>query len=200
MKTNQTVESVTPEALASRLRSGAVLRLIDVRGPQEYAAYHARGAVSIPLDQLSAERVRAVPGEGPLYVICRSGVRSARACEQLLAAGLDSQPISVAGGTEAWARAGLPIEGAAGPSDSTQGAACALSGGGPAAAAELEQRIMNRVRTIAGALVLTGTVLGLALHPVFHALPLIVGLGLMHAGLSGACMMGTLLGRRLGGR
>jgi hypothetical protein len=63
-----------------------------------------------------------------------------------------------------------------------------------------EQRIMNRVRTIAGALVLIGTVLGLAVHPGFHALPLLVGMGLMHAGLSGTCMMGTLLGRLLGGR
>jgi rhodanese-related sulfurtransferase len=200
MNGTSTIASITPEALAGRVHAGEPLRLIDVRSAEEFAAYHARGAISIPLDQLSAERVRALPGEGPVYVICRSGVRSARACGQLAEARFDSQPISVAGGTEAWAKAGLPIERALPSAGGAAGAACALPGGSLSRSADPEQAIMNRVRIIAGSLVLIGTILGLTVHPGFHGLALVVGLGLLHAGLSGTCMMGTLLGRLLGGR
>jgi rhodanese-related sulfurtransferase len=46
--------------------------------------------------------------EGPVYLICESGGRSARASELLTAAGYAA--VNIDGGTYAWREAGLPTE------------------------------------------------------------------------------------------
>jgi rhodanese-related sulfurtransferase len=43
----------------------------------------------------------------PVYVICASGNRSLAAADYLIRTGIDAR--SVAGGTAAWQRAGLPV-------------------------------------------------------------------------------------------
>jgi rhodanese-related sulfurtransferase len=50
------------------------------------------------------ERVEEFRGEGPAYVICRSGGRSRRACEILAGHGIEA--VNVAGGTLAWQSSG----------------------------------------------------------------------------------------------
>ena len=52
--------------------------------------------------------MKAVAGEGPVYFGCKSGTRSQKACEKLLAAGL-RDAISVEGGTAACETAGVPV-------------------------------------------------------------------------------------------
>ena len=44
----------------------------------------------------------------PVYLICQTGNRSRKAAQMLVDAGFP-QAISVAGGTEAWKAAGLPM-------------------------------------------------------------------------------------------
>jgi len=80
--------------------------VIDVRQPDEYDAGHVPGARLIPLAEVGV-RVQEVPAEGPVYVICLSGGRSARATEFLRRQGIDA--VSVAGGTKAWIDSGRPI-------------------------------------------------------------------------------------------
>lgn len=77
--------------------------IIDVRQPDEYVSGHVPGAVLIPLADVP-ERVEEFPDDQPVYVICRSGARSARAVEFLLNQGLDAT--NVAGGTLAWVAIG----------------------------------------------------------------------------------------------
>ena len=77
--------------------------IIDVRQPDEYVSGHVPGAVLIPLADVP-ERVEDIPGDQPVYVICRSGARSARAVEFLLGQGLDAT--NIAGGTLAWVAIG----------------------------------------------------------------------------------------------
>ncbi|MBA3956347.1 MAG: rhodanese-like domain-containing protein, partial [Acidimicrobiia bacterium] len=60
--------------------------VLDVRQPDEYEAGHVPGAVLLPLDQLGA-RIDEVPRDEHLYVICKSGGRSAAAVEALTGAG-----------------------------------------------------------------------------------------------------------------
>jgi len=48
------------------------------------------------------------PPDGELLFICHSGVRSFKAAELALAQGRPAR--SVRGGTDAWAKAGLPLE------------------------------------------------------------------------------------------
>jgi rhodanese-related sulfurtransferase len=92
------------DVFAAELAHGAFV--IDVREPDEYTAGHVPGALSAPLSALGAV-LGELPGDRPVYVICASGNRSARAAEQLAALGMDA--VSVMGGTAGWARAGHPI-------------------------------------------------------------------------------------------
>ena len=90
-------------AFAAAHRDGAAV--LDVRQPDEYEAGHVPGAVLLPLDQLGA-RIDEVPRDEHLYVICKSGGRSAAAVEALTGAGFSAT--NVAGGTLAWIDAGYP--------------------------------------------------------------------------------------------
>lgn len=85
--------------------------LLDVREDDEWVAGHAPGAAHIPLGQLSS-RGAEVPRDTTIYVICRSGGRSARAAFALAAAGWDA--VNVAGGMQDWAAAGRPMTADAG--------------------------------------------------------------------------------------
>jgi rhodanese-related sulfurtransferase len=80
--------------------------LLDVREDDEWAAGHVPGARHIPLGQLAA-RAAEVPGDQTVYVICRSGHRSAHAAGALADAGW--QAVNVAGGMQHWAAAGRPM-------------------------------------------------------------------------------------------
>jgi rhodanese-related sulfurtransferase len=82
------------------------VRLIDVREPNEYHEAHVPGAVLVPLGTV-AERLDAFEGDGPTYVICRSGARSMRACEYVSEHGFEA--VNVAGGTMAWMLDGRPV-------------------------------------------------------------------------------------------
>ena len=77
--------------------------MIDVREPDEYAAGHVPGAVSVPLATV-ADHLDAFRGDEPIYVICQVGGRSRRACEFVEAHGVEA--VNVAGGTGAWIASG----------------------------------------------------------------------------------------------
>ncbi|MGH9183788.1 MAG: rhodanese-like domain-containing protein [Acidimicrobiales bacterium] len=81
--------------------------VLDVRQPDEYEAGHVPGARLIPLDQLPT-RWTEVPSDQDVYVVCRSGARSAVAVEALNGAGY--RTVNVAGGTLAWIEAGRPVD------------------------------------------------------------------------------------------
>lgn len=100
------IPEIDQDAFAARLAEGDVL-VIDVREPREYGAGHVPGARNVPLSRLAAIAAD-LPRDRPVHVICQSGNRSARATEQLRAAGVDAT--DVAGGTTAWVRAGRPVE------------------------------------------------------------------------------------------
>ncbi len=98
------VEEITVQEL-SELMSGGIT-LIDVREPDEYASGHAPGAVLMPLGSVLAGEV-TIEASGPVYMICRSGARSMRACETLHAQGIAA--VNVAGGTMAWVASGYGV-------------------------------------------------------------------------------------------
>lgn len=79
--------------------------LLDVREDGEWVAGHAPRALHIPLGSVTS-RLGELP-EGDLYVVCRSGGRSAQAVAWLNRNGYDAT--NVAGGMGAWQEAGLPM-------------------------------------------------------------------------------------------
>ena len=82
------------------MRASGEIALIDVRRPDEYEEFHVPGA-ELP------DRLAELPAVSPLYIICRTGARSAIAAEFLGEQKLDA--INVAGGTLAWMDAGNDI-------------------------------------------------------------------------------------------
>jgi len=100
--------NVTPTQLREQQQAGN-LKLIDVRSPQEYALIRAQGAENIPLNELDPGRVAHLDRHHPIYVICKSGGRSQVAVHLLHAMGFKVL-FNIAGGTDAWAAAGLPVE------------------------------------------------------------------------------------------
>jgi rhodanese-related sulfurtransferase len=80
--------------------------LLDVRSPDEYAGGHLPGAVNVPLDEVEAVAIRYAGQD--VVTVCHSGARSLAAARLLSAAG--ARVKSLAGGTEAWQRAGHPVE------------------------------------------------------------------------------------------
>ncbi|WP_257994735.1 rhodanese-like domain-containing protein, partial [Brevibacterium paucivorans] len=56
--------------------------VLDVRGRDEFAAGHIKDAINVPLDELQ-ERQEEVPFDVDVYVICRTGRRSAHATQFL---------------------------------------------------------------------------------------------------------------------
>lgn len=61
--------------------------LIDVRTPEEFASGHIEDAYNIPLDRIDITSQVVKDKSTPLYLYCRSGARSARACHYLQSEG-----------------------------------------------------------------------------------------------------------------
>ena len=98
------MSSQIPEIEVAGIPAGAYL--LDVREPVEWAAGHAENAVHIPMNDVPA-RLAEVPEDGEIFVICKSGGRSAQVTAYLLQNG--RRATNVAGGTLAWAAAGKPM-------------------------------------------------------------------------------------------
>lgn len=163
---------ISPQELASQLKSGKKIELIDVRTPVEYREVHVDFAQNVPLDQLdpaATMHTRNGSAVDPLYFVCRSGSRGQQACDKFRQAGF-ANVVNVEGGTMACVDAGLPV---------VRGKK----------AISLERQ----VRIAAGSLVLLGTALGWSVHPGFLGLAAFVGAGLVFAGITDTCGMGMIL-------
>jgi rhodanese-related sulfurtransferase len=146
-------------------------QVIDVRTPAEFGEMHVPGAINVPLADIPSHfsELKAKSEEQPIVFMCRTQNRIKLVYDQL------QQPNHchlLEGGMTAWKAAGHPI---------VQGQrAISLEG---------------QVRMVAGALIVLGTILGVAVNPWFLAVPAGVGAGLFHAGYTDSCLMGTILAR-----
>ena len=82
--------------------------VIDVREPHEYSAGHVPNARLIPVATVYARRDELARDKDVIFV-CAVGQRSALACEMAAASGL-TRLYNLEGGTDAWIKAGLPVE------------------------------------------------------------------------------------------
>ena len=96
--------TISVAQLKPAVDSGAYL--LDVRTPAEFAEGHIASAINLPLDEVEG-RASEVPADRPVYVICRSGNRSAQASTILKKAGRDVT--NVGGGMNDWIAAGYPV-------------------------------------------------------------------------------------------
>ncbi|WP_371573986.1 rhodanese-like domain-containing protein [Streptomyces sp. NBC_01314] len=149
------------------------LTVVDVRTPGEYASGHVPGALNVPLDQLERALPTLKGSDAELLVVCRSGVRSQKACALLAEHGVTAADLT--GGTNAWTAGGHELH---------------RPSGGVRATWAMERQ----VRFTAGALVLVGLGLGL-LHPAWQLLSAGVAGGLVVSALTDTCGMAAILSR-----
>jgi rhodanese-related sulfurtransferase len=169
------MKTATPIELQTLLHTDPDLVLLDVRTTVEFAEAHIPQARNEPLARLQPEKLiasGALPDGRPVFLLCRTGVRAAKAAEKFAAAGQD-RGVVIEGGTQAWIEAGLPV---------ARGTAKVIS-------------LERQVRIAAGSLVLLGVLLGWWVHPAFFGLSGFVGAGLIFAGITDFCGMGLLLAR-----
>ena len=82
-----------------QLYQNSSLSVLDVREVEEFEMLHLEGARNLPLSQL-ADTYEQLDKDQLYYVICKSGMRSARACQFLAEQGYDV--INVQGGMTAF--------------------------------------------------------------------------------------------------
>lgn len=168
-------KTVSPHALSDIIELGERVHLVDVRTPAEYRSGHAAGALSIPLDQLTPDMLDKRLGDTttghqkPLYLTCKAGPRAEQAAERLMQAGVENLYL-VDGGTDAWSKAGLPMQ-------------------------RIGQTISleRQVQISIGVLLLLKVLFGFAVHELFFALIPLIGAGLIIAGLTQWCGLARLI-------
>ena len=151
--------------------SGGGCVLVDVREYAEYAGGRVPGTKLIPLGEVE-RRSTEIDREKRVFLICRSGRRSAEAQAKLARLGF-SDVRNVRGGFEVWKSSGLPVESDPDPVWSLE----------------------RQVRFAAGSLVVLGTVLSFLAHPYLAALSGFVGAGLVFAAVTDTCGMAMVLSR-----
>lgn len=93
------ITKIDAETLQNKLENEEIT-LLDVRETSEYEGGHIEGAVNAPLSSLDANEL-PYPKDESIYVICRSGNRSAQAANRLQEAGY-TKVYDVSGGMMAW--------------------------------------------------------------------------------------------------
>jgi rhodanese-related sulfurtransferase len=159
---------LSPQQVRERLDAGRAI-LVDIREVDEFARSHITGAQSQPLSTWEKAHLSVDPDADVIFT-CRSGMRTAGACDRL-AARIRGDAFVLDGGLDAWVKAGLPV----------------------ATDADAPMEIMRQVQIAAGSLVLIGVILGFLVTPVWFVLAGFVGAGLTFAGVSGFCGMARLL-------
>ncbi|HET8706524.1 MAG TPA: rhodanese-like domain-containing protein, partial [Pseudomonadales bacterium] len=171
------IARISAEQFGNHMRSGKVFAL-DVRTPAEYHTLHVEGAVCCPLTDLDTRSVvsdlkqRGFGKNDTLYLLCKSGNRSAQAAEKITAE-TDVNVVVVEGGTEACSALGLPCK---------TGHRNVLP-------------LDRQVRIAAGSLALLGAILGFTVAPAWYGLSAFVGAALIFAGVTDICPMRDMLAR-----
>jgi adenylyltransferase/sulfurtransferase len=98
-KVSFNVPEITPAEASEKLRRNEI-EIIDVREPHELQIAQYPKVRAIPLGQL-AEHISELPRDRDLVLACRTGVRSAKAVQQLQAAGF-TRVWNLVGGIHRW--------------------------------------------------------------------------------------------------
>ncbi|MCQ6557820.1 rhodanese-like domain-containing protein [Paenibacillus mendelii] len=93
-------DEITASELETKLRNGEKLQVVDVRELDEWQDGHIAQAKHIALSEITGRLDELDKNDQPIYMVCRSGNRSGKACDFLSAQGY--QVINMLGGMMSW--------------------------------------------------------------------------------------------------
>ena len=154
------IKTVTSHELDAIMQNDIAAQIVDVRSTEEHANTHIRGAIHIPLQQLSGHIINKTLGHAAgrlngLYLVCSSGARSEIAYRRLESMGYDNMYM-LDGGMSAWTSSKLPV-----------------------VTRHYLPSLEQQAYVLAGIVFVILLLKGLALSPWFFALAALVGVGLI---------------------
>ncbi len=99
---------IPPQTVHQWLGDGEAV-LVDVREAEELAQARLEGAVHVPMSAFDPALIPTDTGKKVVF-ICALGQRSEQVGMYVVAEGILAEAYNMAGGLEAWAEAGLPLE------------------------------------------------------------------------------------------
>jgi len=166
-----TVKNIDAKTLKKWLENNEAI-LIDVREPSEHEAEKISGSNLLPLAKVCKSSLPKYENK-KLVLHCRSGKRSANACQKLLGEDSALEIYNLEGGISAWSVEGCEIE--------TSG--------------KFFLPLDRQVQLTIGLGVFVASILGYLLSPSFFLLSGFFGVGLIFAGLSGYCGLAILMAK-----
>ena len=145
------------------------VQLVDVRSALEFESERIDQAINIPVDELGA-RGGELKRDRPIALVCRSGMRAARAAETLASFGYET--VVLTGGLLAWKKRGFAVK---------QG--------------KKSISLERQVQLTIGLILLLSVAAGFTVSNLFLLVPAFIGAGLTFAGLSGTCGLALLIAR-----
>lgn len=94
------MNAITVQQLKSKMDTGEDIQLIDVREPEEHAAFNIGGQL-IPLSSVTQSEAQ-ISRSKPVIFYCRKGIRSQVAIQRLQEKYSFTNLFNLIGGTEAW--------------------------------------------------------------------------------------------------
>jgi len=98
------LNNLPPKAFRQKIQSAAAPIIVDVRKPDEFARGHIDGALNISyLSDDFWEQIEVLDSTKEIFVYCRTGRRSIRACTLMRNGGFDNERIfNLEGGYAEW--------------------------------------------------------------------------------------------------
>jgi len=163
------LEMISPRDASSLLEQDPQTKILDVRSALEFSQVHIEHSLNVPIDMISAKINELSQSKQNYLVLCHTGNRAAMAADMLIQSGIHTVKV-MEGGIVRWQKEKLPV----------------IKGQGG-------MSLERQVRLIAGSLVLLGIMMSWLLHWAFIFVSVFVSSGLIYAGLTDNCLMGTLL-------
>ncbi len=172
------IQKISAADFATLYADTETVTVVDVRTSVEINSEHLAGCHNLPLQELDTSSFKACidtanyDQDRPVYLLCGSGLRAAKAAE-LLAGDIANPLVIIEGGINALNQTELALKHGAGKVISLE----------------------RQVRIAAGLFVVTGVVLGSLFNPLFYGLSAFIGAGLIFAGVTDSCGMAMMLAR-----
>ncbi len=146
--------------------------LIDVREPAEYEANNIKGSQLISLANVSLKNLPEI-GNKKLVLHCQGGKRSFNGCQKLISENEDLEIYNLEGGISAWIQQGYNFQ----------------------SSKKFFLPIDRQVQVIIGSATFLTTIAGYFISNKFFIIPMVLGAGLIFAGLSGYCGLAILVAK-----